>query len=87
MSQPVHAQDCGNLDFDPLLPIPLVIGLCCAPVLVVTNFLPQNLVDGTVVAVLNHCRHRVGCDGPASGIPDLIRGISDVGTYIEMNNE
>jgi len=38
MSQPVHAQDCGNLDFDPLLPIPLMIGLCSAPVLVVLAF-------------------------------------------------
>jgi hypothetical protein len=51
-----------------------------------SRLLLQNLVDGTVVAVLNHCRHRVGCDGPASGIPDLTRGISDVGTYIEMDD-
>ena len=48
-----------------------------------SSFLPENFVDGTVVAVLIYCRHRVGCEGPASGIPDLTRGISDVGTYIE----
>jgi hypothetical protein len=34
----VYAQDCGNLDCDPLLSFSLVIGLGSAPVLVVLAF-------------------------------------------------
>ena len=38
MSQSVYAQDCGNLDCDPLLPFSLVVGLGSAPVLAYLAF-------------------------------------------------
>ncbi len=35
-------------------------------------FFLKNVVLGTVVADNWYCRHWLGCDGPASGIPNLL---------------
>jgi len=76
MSPSVNAQDCGNLDCDSLLPIPWVIGLCSAPILVVLAFYSKILLMALLLLYLNHCRRRQGVmDRPPEYPPNLLRGL------------
>jgi hypothetical protein len=54
----------------------LVIGFRKASVLLVLAFYLKILLMAPLLLVLRYCRHWVGCDGPASGIPNLERGRS-----------